>query len=140
MFRDSAGWFALQPFQVLVGRRELTNPFAQYRAAFQRRPPEGSHITVEFDHHSGRNQIFHDRREGYDGTPCERFYQDFGLRVTKPFTDMRDQPSLAAGIAERTALGDLSDVDNRNPRGRECDSCTHDRAPDTFPSPAIISI
>jgi len=101
------------------GRLKLADPLAEGGPAVQRGPPERGHIAVDLDHHRLGGPLLHHRRQRGRGPAGKGFDQEIGTVGLQPGPNVGDQPRLATGIPEGTALGDAGDIDHGDPRERE---------------------
>ena len=120
-FRTFVGDLQRQCIDRLACRMELPDHFAQLGPVAERGVPEGGDVAVQLHHQAAVHQPFHDGREGNDAAAGERLDEQFrpALDAFQPVADMRDQPCLAARIAQRAALRHRGDIDRRDGRNRD---------------------
>ena len=101
-----------QCFHGLSRGLEPADQLAQVRVVVQSSAPEGRHVGIKLDQQTAIDQSFHHGGERDDGAASEGFDQQPRLRVqtAKPGADVRDQPGLAARIAQRAALRNRRDI------------------------------
>lgn len=78
----------------------------------QRRVPEGSHIVIKFGNDASFSEGFADRSESYRPATTKGLNEILRpwLDGGKPSSNVWNQPSLAARVAQRRTLGHRSHV------------------------------
>ena len=98
--------------------RETQDPLLKSRAVPQCRVPECGDVPIQLRHEASLHQTFHHRGQGNDSAPGERLDKEPRCRsdFLEPNPNVRDEPRLPAGIAQRAALRHGCDVYRRNRR------------------------
>jgi len=73
---------------------------AEFVGVVQGTMPERRYVSVKLHEHATISKTLHDGSERNDSPAAERFKQDLRALFPEPFSDVRNEPGLAARIAQ----------------------------------------